>query len=291
MGRVDQFSGIMDHELSMLWQAIFTYASWAIAAAMLVVAIQMGRKQNTAFYAFAVLAVGLGAFAEPMYDVAFDLWFYDVHDGKSGAMWSHFTAFGVIQPIWSHSGYIILYGAIALYAGRKLYQGNITRRGLFAIWGLEIATSCAFEMIAINTDMYQYYGPHELRVFNYPLVIGTLEGTQTLIFTLVAVQIWRRAKDWKGLTSLFLVFPMTMMGVNLGLGMPVIIALHLKPGEFSSELVLAASLFVIATCALMVNALIHIVPKPLGTAEPDGAPAPRLRTTPEPVSDRSVLAL
>src|SRR4051794_20054355 len=103
MGRMSQL--VMDHELKMGWQAFFTWASWIIALGMLVVAVQMSRKQRTPFYVIALLAVAVGAFAEPIYDVAFDLWFYDVHNGQHGAMWSHFTAFGVIQPNWSHSGY------------------------------------------------------------------------------------------------------------------------------------------------------------------------------------------
>lgn len=267
---------IMARELDTTWQAIFTFASWGIALAMLVLAIQMGRKQRTPFYAIALLAVGVGAFAEPIYDVAFDLWFYTVDGNDQSAIWSHFTAFGVVQPNWSHSGYIILYGAVALYAGRLLYQGRIGRNGLFAIWGAEIFTSCLFEMIAINTDMYTYYGPFELRLFDYPLAVGVLEGTQTLLFTVVAVQIWRRARTWVGLSSLFLVFPMTMMGVNLGLGMPMIVALHLSPEEFSSELVWITTLFVIASCALVVNGLQYVVPKPFGAPEADGhvPPAP-----------------
>ena len=69
------------------------------------------------------------AFAEPLYDVAFDLWFYDVDgDGKAGAMWSHFTAFDVVQPNWTHSGYIILYANMTLYAGHRIIRGHDDRR-------------------------------------------------------------------------------------------------------------------------------------------------------------------
>jgi hypothetical protein len=268
MGRVPPF--VLSRELDMTWQAIFTWLSWAITLAMLAVAVRMAVKQRTAFYPIAVLAVAVGAFAEPMYDTAFDLWFYDVHHGKPGAMWSHFTAFGVVQPNWTHSGYVILYGAIALYAGRRLYEGRITKTGLFAIWGIEILSSCVFEIIAINRHMYTYYGPFELRILHYPLAVGVLEGTQTLLFTLLAVQVRRRVHSWVGLLTIFLVFPVTMMGVNLGLGMPMLISQHLSAGAFRSGLVTAMTLVVIASCAAVVNAAIRIVPAPFGTAEADG---------------------
>lgn len=273
MGRIPP--EVLMTELPLGWQTFFTLASWIITLVMVVIAVRMCLNQRTPFYGIVLAAVCVGAFAEPIYDVAFDLYFYDVHNGEPGAIWSHFSAFGIPQPNWSHSGYVILYGAIALYAGRRLYEGKLSKKGLFLIWGAEILTSVVFESIG-STTVYSYYGPYELRIFDYPLAIGFLEGTQTLIFTIVAVQIWRRAKHWSGQLSLFLVFPLTMMGVNLGVGMPLIIALHLDGDEFSSGLVWAATFFVIASCALLVNGAYSFVPKPFGAPEADGhvPPAP-----------------
>lgn len=252
MGRMS--GAVMAHPLSLMWQAIFTYASWAIALAMVGVAVYLWRRERTPFYLCAVLAAGVAAFAEPLYDVAFDLWFYDAHkNGSPGAMWSTFTSFGVIQPNWTHSGYIILYAAVALYAGKKMYDGSLSRRGLFVVWAIEIVSSCVFEMIGTGVNVYTYYGPYELRIWNYPLVIGVLEGTQTVLFTVLATQIWRRVRSNWGLTALFVAFPMTMFGVNFGLGSPIIIALHLSPSEFSRGLVWAGTLLSIALCPVAIN--------------------------------------
>jgi hypothetical protein len=253
---------VLNSELNLTWQGIFTWASWAIALAMIALSIVMWRKQRTPFYVITLLAVGVGAFAEPLYDVAFDLWFYDVHDGRAGAMWSTFTAFDVIQPNWAHSGYIILYGAMAIYAGKRMYEGTLSHRTVWLIWGAEILTSVVFEVVATSNDVYAYFGPYELRVVEYPLVIGVLEGTQTLLFTVLAVNIWRFSKSNLGLLSLFVAFPMTFFGVNFGVGAPLIIALHLSPGEFSSELVWAATLLVMAFCALAVKGATNFLPKP-----------------------------
>lgn len=261
MGRMS--GAVMAHPLSMVWQSIFTYASWAIALAMIAYAVHLWRRERTPFYLCAVLAAGVAAFAEPLYDVTFDLWFYDAHkDGSPGAMWSTFTAFGVIQPNWTHSGYIILYAAVALYAGRKLYDGSLSRRGLFAVWGLEILMSCAFEMIGTGVNVYTYYGPYELRLWHYPLVIGVLEGTQTVLFTVLATQIWRRVRSSWGLTSLFVLFPMTMFGANFGLGAPLIISLHLSPSSFSSALVWVATFLSMGLCAVTINGLHRFVALP-----------------------------
>lgn len=258
MGRMPD--DVLQGELSLLWQDIFTWGSWAIVLLMLIIAWRMGSKQKTAFYVLAVLAAGIGAYIEPLYDVAFDLWFYDVHNGESGAMYSHFTAFGIVQPIWTHSGYMILYASACLYAGRMLYEGRMTTPLLFAIWIGEIAISCVFEVIGTATNVYTYYGPYVLRIWNYPLVIGVLEGTQVIIFTVLAVQYWRRCQSNLALLGLFAIFPITMMGANCGLGGPIIVALHLSESAFSPTWVWLATLTTIALCAAAVYGVTKFIP-------------------------------
>jgi hypothetical protein len=269
MGRMP--SEVLQHELDMMWQHVFTWGSWSVVVVMLAIAVRMGVRQRTPFYLLACLAAGVAAFAEPLYDVAFDLWFYDVHNGAPGAMYSHFSAFGVVQPNWSHSGYIILYASACLYAGKRIYEGRLGRKGLLAVWGAEILASCVFEVIGTGTNVYTYYGPYELRIWNYPLVIGVLEGTQVVLFTVVAVQIWRRVQTSWGLTSLFVAFPVTFFAANFGLGSPVIIALHLDGAEFSRGVVWAATFVTMALCAVAVNGASMFLPKPIGSPEPDGA--------------------
>ncbi|QRY42779.1 hypothetical protein JVX93_19575 [Mycolicibacterium boenickei] len=275
MGRMT--AEVMTHDVSLLWQNIFTWLSWAIALAMIIVAVQMGRRYRTPFYVFACVAAGVAAYAEPLYDVAFDLWFYDAQNGQPGAGLMHFSAFGIPQPNWTHSGYIILYAGACLYAGRRAYEGRFDRKSLFALWGLEVVTSCVFEVIGTATDVYTYYGPHVLRIWNYPIVIGILEGTQVVLFTIVAVLIWRKASSWWALLSLFVVFPMTFFGANFGLGYPLIIAMHLDNGLASTALIFAATLVSIILCTIVIYGLAAFLPtKSVDTDTP--APGPKLAT-------------
>ena len=264
---------VKTHELDLVWQQIFTWVSWAIVAVMLVIAWRMGWRQRTPFYLLACLAAGVAAFAEPLYDVAFDLWFFDAHGGQSGAAWGHFTAFGVVQPNWTHSGYIILYASACLYVGRAMYEGRLGRRGLFLVWLAEMMTSCVFEIIGTGTDVYTYYGRYELRIWNYPLVIGVLEATQVVLFTVLAVQIWKRVSTPWGLTALLAAFPVTMFGANFGLGSPVIIALHLDDPASSRGIVWAATLLTIGLCVVAVNGASRFLPRPTGAVELDVVPA------------------
>jgi hypothetical protein len=254
---------VIQHPLDTTWQSIFTFLSWGIVVIMLVIAWRMCVTQRTPFFVLAILAAGVAAFAEPLYDVAFDLWFYNAHaNGTPGAMWTHFTAFGVVQPNWTHSGYIILYANACLYAGRRMYDGRLTRRGLFLVWLIEITASCVFEVIGTGTNVYTYYGPYELRIWHYPLVIGFLEGTQVVLFTTLAVNLWRRVSSAWGLFALLAAFPITMFGANFGIGAPVIIALHLSHGTFSAGLVWFATFLTIGLCALAVRGAGLFLPEP-----------------------------
>jgi hypothetical protein len=269
---------VIAHPLDTGWQSVFTWASWAIALGMLIIGIQLGRRHKTPFFALAVIGAGLSAFAEPLYDVAFDLWFYDAHhNGSPGAMYTHFTSFHVVQPVWTHSGYVILYAAPALYAGWRMYQGRLSRKWLFYIWGIEIASSCIFEIIGTGVNVYTYYGPYEMRIWHYPFVIGVLEGTQVVLYTLLCVNLWRKIQSGWGMTSILAVHPMTMYAANFGLGWPVIIALHLTHPGFSSGTVWAATFLSYGLCVLAVVGASKFLLEPIGEPAPAAAPGDRLR--------------
>jgi len=277
MGRMPE--EVVQHELDMAWQDVFTWASWGIAAAMLIIAVQLGLRHGSPFWVLVWVGVGISAFAEPLYDVAFDLWFYDAENGAPGASYSHFTAFGVVQPVWTHSGYIILYAGPAFYAGWRMFQGRLSRTWLFAIWGIEIATSCVFEVIGTGVNVYTYYGPYEMRIWNFPLAIGVLEGTQVVLFTVLAVGLWRRIKTGWGLTGLLAVHPITMYAANFGLGAPLIIALHLNEPDFSSELVWVATFLVYGLCTLAVFGASKFLPEPFEHPEEQAPVRPREMAT------------
>jgi hypothetical protein len=267
MGRTPP--GILDNELNEVMQAILTYVSWGLVLVMLVIAWRLGKKERTPFYLFACLAAAVAAFAEPLYDVAFDLWFYDVNsNGASGAMWSHFTAYDIVQPNWSHSGYMILYANAALFIGHKIARGNWGRRELFMVFGAEFLISCTFEMIAINGNAYEYWGPHQFRVFQYPLVIGVLEAAQVTTFTVVACLLWNRVRSWVGLLGLFALFPITFFGVNFGVGSPVIIAMHLNDPASTGFIVTCATLISIGWAVALVYGLSLFMPKELESSLP-----------------------
>jgi hypothetical protein len=236
----------IDHQLNLITQDVLNYASWTLTLALLAVAVRLGRQEKTPFYVLVVLASMVAAFAEPLYDIAMDLYFY-----STPGMVTHFTAFDIPQPIWAHSGYALLYGAPALALTYRIRRGTLTRSGLVTSAGIVFLMSCVFEMVGINGGAYTYWGAHELRVFNYPLVIGVLETAQVICFAVGASLLRDRSKTTIGLLGLFVLFPCTFFGVNFGAGSPVIIALHLE--DPSRVLVVLASLLSMGCAAVLIR--------------------------------------
>jgi hypothetical protein len=253
----------IDHELNLTTQAILTDVSWGLTAVLLLIAIRMGVRERTPFYALLVLGALVGAFAEPLYDVAMMLYFYSTH-----GMWTHFTAFDIPQPIWTHSGYVVLYAAPGVYIAHRIARGMMTRRTLFVWAGITLLESAAFEIVGINGGLYSYWGPHVLRIFQYPLVIGVLEAAQVICFAVAATQLRARCTAGWQLLGLFVLFPCTFFMANFGAGWPTIIAVHLK--NTSTPVVLVAAVLSICFAAMLVRAAASFLP-PQSAADGGGS--------------------
>jgi hypothetical protein len=252
----------IDHHLNLTTQAILTDVSWGLTAVLLVIAIWMGVRERTPFYALMVLAALVGAFAEPLYDVAMALYFY-----STPGMWTHFTAFDIPQPIWTHSGYVVLYAAPAIYIAHRIGRGMMTRRTLFVWAGISLLESAAFEIVGINGGLYSYWGPHVLRIFQYPLVIGVLEAAQVICFAVAASQLRARCtRQWQ-LLGLFVLFPCTFFMANFGAGWPTIIGVHLE--HTSTPVVLVAAVISICFAVVLIGAAASFLP-PQSAADGDG---------------------
>jgi hypothetical protein len=252
----------IDHELNLTTQALLTDLSWGLTAVLLLIAIWMGVRERTPFYALMVLGALVGAFAEPLYDVAMMLYFYSTH-----GMWTHFTAFDIPQPIWTHSGYVVLYAAPGIYIAHRIARGMMTRRTLFAWAGITLLESAAFEIVGINGGLYSYWGPHVLRIFQYPLVIGVLEAAQVICFAVAASQLRARCTAQWQLLGLFVLFPCTFFMANFGAGWPTIIAVHLK--HTSTPVVLVAAVISIFFAVVLVGAAASLLP-PQSAADSEG---------------------
>ncbi|UTI65378.1 hypothetical protein NBH00_03990 [Paraconexibacter antarcticus] len=254
-------SAPIHHHLNQTGQDVFTYASWGLTFVLLAVAIQMGRKERTPFYFMVVLSSMVAAFAEPLYDEGFSLYFYADH-----GLQTFFTAFDVPQPVWTHSGYAILYGAPAIYMVWRIGQGTLTRSGLLKVAAVEFLMSCTFEMIGINAGTYTYWGPHVFRVLQYPIVIGVLETAQVMCFGIAAARLRARARGPLDLMGIFVIFPVTFFGANFGAGAAVIVAIHAQ--NTNKTIVTLCTLVSIACAGLLIRLAASFLPEEAPAAAP-----------------------
>src|SRR5690606_23047784 len=135
-----------------------------------------------------------------------------------------------------------------------------------------LLASMAFEIIGINGGTYTYWGPHVLRIFEYPLAIGVLEMAQVMCFSIAAAELHRRSTHPLAPLALFAIFPCTFYLANFGAGSPLIIALHV---DQPSTLLVAIGTIISIGFALL---LVHFASKLLPAANTHAAPAARRLT-------------
>jgi hypothetical protein len=241
----------IDHPLNLTTQLIMNSASYFLWAILLFVAIRMGIKHKTPFFVLIILAAAFGALFEPLYDVGFMLWFY------SPGMVTSFTSYGIPQPIWAYSGYVVLYAGPAMFICDRIARG-LTPKGLLQWAGVVFLCSCVFEMVGIDGGAYEYWGPHVFRILNYPLAIGVLETAQVICFSVAAAALRRASSGWAPLLALFILFPCMFYFANFGAGAPLIIAIHTQ--DPSAMLVMAATSLSIVFGLTLIWAAARLLP-------------------------------
>jgi hypothetical protein len=176
-----------DLALNTTMQTVATVVLWAGTIALLVYAYRLARQERSFFPLLLVLAVAVGSLIEPLYDIAYHLFWLD-----NGQQWTLFTAFGLPQPVWVMPAYVMVFALPALLLYRRLMAGAPV--ALAFKFGLLLSfTTAVFEIIAINIDLYTYYGEAPIRLFGYPLWIGFMEGGQIASYAVLAAVLRHRA--------------------------------------------------------------------------------------------------
>lgn len=246
------FTPPYEHPLDLTTQSVLTFGSWGVTLLLLAIAIMKCRRDGSPFYVLLILAGMVAAFAEPIYDVGMMLHFYEP------GQWTAFSAFGIPQPVWTFSGYVVLYSGTAMFICEAIRRG-LSRTGLYRFAAASFLASFIFESYGINGGAYGYWGPHTLRVFDYPLVIGILETAQVVCFSVAASELRARTRGVLPLFALFPLFLCTFYLANFGAGSPVIIALHLD--QPSALAVLVASLISIGFALLLIRGAASRLPE------------------------------
>ncbi|WP_110207786.1 hypothetical protein [Nocardioides daejeonensis] len=262
-------------ELNTTMQTVATILLWTGSVLLLAYAVKRAREDRTILPVILVLAVGAGSIIEPIYDIAYHLHWLD-----NGEQWTLFTSFGLPQPVWVMPAYIMVFGLPAMLCYRSLSQAA-SFRSVFRLAGITACTTAIFEITAVNVGLYVYYGEAPWRVFDYPLWIAFMEGTQITGFAVLTALLYRNAQRPAHYLALFAIFPCNFAFDVIGAGFPTLVLQNSSTDPNGLALALAALVSVgLAATALWWTARALIVdqrgPVALASAgEADGsAPLP-----------------
>lgn len=208
-----------DHPLNLTMQTVVTVVLWTATALILAIAIRRGLRERSVFPVVVVVAVAVGSFIEPLYDIAYHLLWY------VPGQWTLFTSFGLPQPVWVMPAYVVVFGAPALYLYPKFERG-VSLLQIFKWAGLTAITTAVFEVIMVNVGLYGYYGPHPFRLLGYPLWISVMEAVQITGFAVLVAVLKRRARKQVTVLGLFVLYPAHFAFALLGAGFPALIAMN-----------------------------------------------------------------
>ena len=209
-----------DLALNTTMQTVATVVLWAGTIALVAYAYRLARQERSFFPLLLVLAVATGSLIEPLYDIAYHLFWLD-----NGKQWTLFTAFGLPQPVWVMPAYVMVFALPALLLYRRLMAGAPVALA-FKVGLVLSFTTAVFEIIAINLDLYTYYGEAPIRVFGYPLWIGFMEGGQIASYAVLAAVLRHRATLPVHGLALFMLFPANFAWDTLGAGFLTLMAIN-----------------------------------------------------------------
>jgi hypothetical protein len=210
-------------ELNEVMQTVATVILWGGTVLLLGYAVKIARAERSYLPVVLVLAVASGSIIEPIYDITYHLHWLGADGSGNGPQWTLFTSFGLPQPVWVMPAYVLVFAlpAILLY---RSFAAGVTIRKIFGFAALTATTTAMFEIVAINVDLYTYYGEAPVRVFDYPIWIAFMESAQITGFAVLCAVVKMRATKPQHCLVLFLVFPANFAFETIGAGFPVLIA-------------------------------------------------------------------
>src|SRR5688572_18522300 len=93
-----------DLNLNTVMQTLATAVLWGGTLLLLAYAYRLARRERSPFPVLLVLATATGSLIEPLYDIAYHLFWLD-----NGEQWTLFTAFGLPQPVWVMPAYVLVF--------------------------------------------------------------------------------------------------------------------------------------------------------------------------------------
>jgi hypothetical protein len=203
---------------------VIATAFWITMCAVVVVMLILDyRKHRSWVPTFMILGCGLGLLIEPFWDYSFQV----IH--FIPGQWHTWTAFGIPQPLWIAACYLSGFAAYPLVLYRKVMRRDSAAS--FIPW--VASTLIAYELVEIimtGVGLYQYWGAHPLRIWNFPAYVsfGNWAGIIVTAVGAAAVDTYVRSPRARAIGAM-LMFPLCFIGITFATQLPMLIVLNGQP--------------------------------------------------------------
>ncbi len=226
-------------DLNTALQTGVTVVLWALSAALLVQAVRIYRRDGSPLAVLLWFAIAVGSLIEPLYDIAYHLFWHVYDDAGTDAQWTLFTSFDLPQPVWVMPAYVVVFAGPVIFMYEGLAEAASLRR-IFRFAGITAFTTWFFETLMINLHLYSYWGKQPTDLLDYPVYISFMEAAQITGFAILVALLSRRATKTIHLAAVFVLFPANFAFTTLGAGFPALIAINASQDASMPLLWLAA---------------------------------------------------
>jgi len=174
-----------------VWENTFL-AMVALPAFIAVVwAARVWRRSGDPFY-FVILVGGtVCALLEPLVDLLGLCWY------PRGAQLQIFELMGRPIPLFAVIGYTMMFGGFTILAIEILRRRG--PRSLWWVWIAAVPFMAIFELFAVYTGSYVYYGTQPLRLFGWPTWWGPVNGLVVITLAVVLTALHPHVRGWRTL--------------------------------------------------------------------------------------------
>lgn len=233
---------------SMPAELAVTIACAAIACAGLVAAALRWKRSGSPLGVLVILGSGLAVIQEPMVDTLGNMYIPPSH-------LTVLTTYGREMPAYAPLAYAFYFGIPTLLYLSAARRRATTREFQKLLLG-SLALELGFELIAVNANMYTYYGDQPLRLLNLPLHWVTLNLTAAWVAAAAVHIILPHLKGWRIIASPLIVV-CAIAASYCAQGWPVFSATHAEAA--SDTTLVISSLATIAIGMSIVQATIRIL--------------------------------
>ncbi|MBA2279959.1 MAG: hypothetical protein H0W25_01810 [Acidimicrobiia bacterium] len=230
--------------MSLGWERLYTGACLMAFLAMSANAFRLWRAQRDTIPLLLIAGGALCVFLEPMVDVLGLCWY------PRGSSFEIFELLGRPIPFLVLPGYTFFMGGLTVIALHRLEV--VGPKGLLQLYPVMILLELPFEILAVRTEVYVYYGQQPLRIIDFPvwwLFVNTM-------VPVIAAVLLRAMRPWLvGPVALIVIpfLPAVDAGVNAALAWPTWTVLN---SDVPTAVTQLAGLL---TCGMAVGALVLLV--------------------------------